>query len=257
MKILRYESDGKTVYGVLEDDGSIRELVGSPFAQFAVGGQVGQLSDVHVLAPVEPRKIICTGLNYQSHILEMGLPTPEFPILFMKPHTTLVHPEDPIVYPRKGQQVEYEAELTAVIGKPAKNVAEADALDYILGYTCANDVSERVIQSAEMKNGLMLIGKSFDTFCPLGPVIATDLDPANLKLSARLNGETRQEINTSDLLFSVARLVSYVSEAIQLLPGDVILTGTPSGVGPMQPGDVVEIEISGIGVLRNPVIREE
>ena len=257
MKILRYESDGKPLYGVLEDDGSIRELVGSPFARFTVGGQVAQLSDVRVLTPVEPGKIICTGLNYRSHIEEMGLPTPEFPMLFMKPHTTLVHPGDPIVYPRKGQQVEYEAELTPVIGRPAKNVAEADALDYVLGYTCANDVSERVIQRAEMKNGSMLIGKSFDTFCPLGPVIATDLDPTNLELSARLNGETKQQINTSDLLFSVARLVSYVSEAIQLLPGDVILTGTPSGVGPMQPRDVIEIEISGIGVLRNPVIREE
>ena len=153
--------------------------------------------------------------------------------------------------------MEYEAELAAVIGKPARHIPEESALEYVLGYTCGNDVSERVVQFAEMKMGALLVGKGFDTFCPLGPVIATGLDPTNRDVMARLNGELRQNGNTSDLLFSVAKLVSYISESMLLLPGDVIMTGTPSGVGPIAPGDVVEIEISGVGVLRNPVVAED
>ena len=256
MKIIRYKSGSGTHYGVLEDDGSILELSGSIFDQFKVGLKVDQLKNVQILAPVDPRKVICTGLNYQSHIREMELATPEFPMLFMKPHTTVTNPEEPIMYPRAGQKVEYEGELTIVIGKPTKQVSEAEALDHVLGYTCANDVSERVFQLREMKNGAMLIGKSFDTFCPLGPVISTGLDPTNLELTTRLNGEIKQHINTSDLLFTASHLISYISEAIHLLPGDVILTGTPSGVAPMKPGDLVEIEISGIGTLRNPVVKD-
>ena len=256
MKIIRYRVDGVTHYGVLEGE-KVRQLAGSPFESFDVGNSVVNVSDVQLLSPVEPSKIIAVGLNYRAHISEMGLPTPPIPMLFMKPLTSLVGPGDPIVYPRKGEQVEYEGELTAVVGKAAKNVSEDDALKYILGYTCANDVSERVIQRAEMKNGAMLIGKAFDTFCPVGPAIATGLDPNNLQLSSRLNGENRQRTNTSDLLFSVAKLVSYISEAMLLLPGDIILTGTPGGVAPMAPGDVVEIEIDGVGVLCNRVIKEE
>ena len=256
MKIIRYRFDGVTRYGVLEGE-KVRQLAGSLFESFDVGNSVANVSDVQLLSPVEPSKIIAVGLNYRAHINEMGLPTPPIPMLFMKPLTSLVGPGDPIVYPRKGEQVEYEGELTAVVGKAAKNVSEDDALKYILGYTCANDVSERVIQRAEMKNGAMLIGKAFDTFCPVGPAIATGLDPNNLQLSSRLNGENRQRTNTSDLLFSVAKLVSYISEAMLLLPGDIILTGTPGGVAPMAPGDVVEIEIDGVGVLRNRVIEEE
>ena len=144
-----------------------------------------------------------------------------------------------------------------VIGRAAKNVPKERALDHVLGYTCGNDVTERAIQRAEMKNGAMLVSKGFDTFCPLGPAIATGLDPTDLDLTTRLNGETKQQTNTSDLLFPVAELVSYISEAILLLPGDVIMTGTPSGIGPMAPGDIAEVEISGIGVLRNPIIGEE
>ena len=257
MRILRYRSNGEASYGILEKDNSIRQLIGSPFDEFDVGPEVAQLGQVQTLAPVEPQKIICVGLNYQAHIQETGLPTPEFPMLFMKPLTAMVGPGEPIVYPRKGREVEYEGELVAVIGRVAKNVPEELALEYVLGYTCGNDVSERAIQRAEMKNGAMLISKGFDTFCPLGPAIATRLDPTNLDLTTRLNGETRQQTNTSDMLFSVAQLVSYISEAILLLPGDVIMTGTPSGIGPMASGDVAEVEISGIGVLRNPVTGEE
>ena len=172
------------------------------------------------------------------------------------PRRLLLDPEEAIVYPKQGQNVHYEGELTVIMGKKARRVSEADALDYVLGYTCGNDVSERVIQANEMANGCMLIGKGFDTFKPIGPYIATGLDSTNLELTTRLNGEVKQHTNTDDLIFSVAQLIAYISEAITLLPGDVIMTGTPSGVGPVQPGDVVEIEISGIGVLRNPVVAE-
>ena len=160
------------------------------------------------------------------------------------------------MYPQHARKWTYEGELAVIIGRRTRRVPEDRALECVLGYTCANDVSERVVQLAEMKMGCLLVGKSFDTFCPLGPVIATGLEPAALDLTTRLNGQVRQRIDTSDLLFSVARLVSYLSQAMTLWPGDVILTGTPSGVGPIQPGDVVEVEISGIGVLRNPVVTE-
>ncbi len=174
----------------------------------------------------------------------------------MKPSGTAIGPGAPIVYPHEGQNVHFEAELAVVIGKTARRVTKADALGYVLGYTCANDVSERVIQKVEMDQGALLVGKGFDSFCPLGPVIATDLDPTNLKIGARVNGQTRQASNTSDLLFGVADLVAYLSSAMTLLPGDIIITGTPSGVGPVVPGDVVDIEIEGVGVLTNPVVAE-
>ena len=256
MKILRYEADGDARYGILEEDDSIRQLVGSPFGDFAAGDEVAQLDQVRVLAPVAPDKVIGVGLNYKDHIEESGKEPPAFPMLFMKPSTAVIGPEEPIVYPPEGERVDYEVELVAVIGREARRVSERGALDYVLGYTCGNDVSARNIQLPEMAMGTLLIGKGFDTFCPLGPVIATGLDPTNIEVMTRLNGEERQRANTSNLLFSVANLVSYISQAITLEPGDVILTGTPEGVGPMQPGDVCEIEIDGVGVLRNSVVGE-
>lgn len=256
MKIVRYEANGTAAYGVLRHDDSIRELIGSPFGEFSVGDEVANLATARVLPPVEPQKIIGVGLNYIKHIQEVGMSKPDFPMLFMKPHTSVIGHRDPIIYPTHGERTEYECELTVVIGRRARRVSEDEALDCVLGYTCGNDVSERTIQFAEMKMGAMLIGKGFDTFCPLGPVIATDLDPSDLRIQTRLNGETRQDDRTSDLLFSVPKLVSYVSEAMTLEPGDCILTGTPSGVGPIKPGDVVEIDIEGVGVLQNPVVAE-
>ena len=175
----------------------------------------------------------------------------------MKPSTAVIGPEDPIVYPRQAQNLQHECELAVVMGQTTpRRVNAAQALDYVLGYTCGNDISERVIQRAEMDMGCLLIGKGFDTFCPLGPYIATGLDPTNLDIFTRVNGVEKQNSNTSDLLFPVARLISYISEALTLLPGDVILTGTPSGVSSVVPGDVIEIEVAGIGVLRNPVVAE-
>ena len=157
----------------------------------------------------------------------------------------------------QGQNIEYEGELVVVIGKETKDVSEADALDHVLGYTCGNDISERVIQRQEMSQGCMLMGKGFDTFKPMGPYIATDLDPTDLELTTRLNGEIRQHTSTSDLIFPVAKLIEYISDAITLLPGDVIYTGTPAGVGPVEPGDSVEVEIGGIGILKNTIVAEE
>jgi 2-keto-4-pentenoate hydratase/2-oxohepta-3-ene-1,7-dioic acid hydratase in catechol pathway len=195
-------------------------------------------------------------MNYIGHIKEAGAPTPELPVLFMMPTTAVIGAGAPIVLPLEAQIVEHECELTIVIGKKGRRIAEADALDHVLGYTCSNDVSERVIQRKETPNGCLLIGKAFDTFCPMGPVIATGIDPGNLTIQTRVNGQIRQDGHTSDLLFSVPFLISYISQAVTLLPGDVILTGTPSGVGPLKPGDRVEITIEGIGTLSNPVVAE-
>ena len=257
MKILRYGADGSTSYGILEEDGAIRQLAGCPFESLDESGETTHLDNVSVLAPISMPRLIGVGLNYLAHAEEGAATPPDQPMLFMLPSTAVLDPEEPIVYPRQGQNVHFEGELSVIIGKKARRVAEADALDYVFGYTCGNDVSERVIQANEMSNGCMLIGKGFDTFKPLGPYIATGLDSTNLELTTRVNGEVKQHTNTDDLIFTVAQLIAYISEAVTLLPGDVIMTGTPSGVGPVQPGDVVEIEISGVGVLRNPVVAEE
>jgi len=256
MRLARYAVGGDIAYGVLEEGGMLRRLARSPFESLATGPISHPIEAVRLLAPGEAPRVIGVGLNYVSHITETKQITPTFPMLFMKHPSAVIGPGEPIVYPKQGQKVDYEGELAVVIGRRTRRVSEDQALECVLGYTCANDVSERVTQLAEMKMGCLLVGKSFDTFCPLGPVIATGLDPTALDLTTRLNGQVRQRINTSDLLFSAAKLVSYLSQAMTLWPGDVILTGTPSGVGPIQPGDVVEVEISGIGVLRNPVVAE-
>ena len=258
MKFIRYKTKtNDTKYGVLEEGNLITEITNTPFESFTNTDITHLIDDVSILSPVTPSKILCVGLNYLSHIKEMGLAIPKSPMLFMKPITTLTDPNTPIIYPKIGQKVEYEAELTVVIGKPTRHVSESDALDYVLGYTCGNDVSERVFQMQEMKSGAMLIGKGFDSFCPLGPVIETTLDPDNVAVKARLNGKEKQNGNTSDLLFSASKLISYISAAMTLMPGDVILTGTPSGVGPIAHGDTVEIEIPEIGILKNNVINEQ
>ncbi len=257
MKIVRYRAGETINFGLMEENGTIRELVDSPYESLNPSGTTSHLDDVQLLAPVEAPRIIGVGLNYAEHAREVGKDLPTEPMLFMKPSTTIIGPDEAIIYPLQGKNVHYEAELAVVIGSAARRVSEANALDHVLGYTCGNDVSERVIQFAEMQTGAMLIGKGFDTFCPLGPCITTDLDPGNLQVQARLNGEVKQNERTSDLIFSVPELISYISAAFTMLPGDVIMTGTPSGVGPFVPGDVVEIEVEGIGTLRNPVVAEE
>ena len=255
MKIVRY-ADGNIRYGVLEADGTILPLRGSPFESLATGGPATHLDKVRLLAPIEARSVIGVGLNYVKHAQETKQPLPTTPMLFMKPLDAVIGSGAPIILPRQGQNTHYEGELAVVIGKPARRVAERDALSYVLGYTCGNDVSERTIQFAEMKQGCLLVGKGFDTFNPLGPCLAVGLDPGDLELETRVNGVVKQKTKTDDLVFSVAKLISYLSEAMTLRPGDVIMTGTPAGVGAMKPGDVIDIEISGIGVLSNPVIAE-
>ncbi len=254
-KIARYETAAGVFHGVVAD-GGYRRLPGGPFGPIEPTDAFDPAETARLLAPVAAPRVFGVGLNYVAHIAESGAATPRRPMLFMKPTSAVIGPEAPVVYPREGANVHYEAELAVVIGRRARRIPAAEALDHVLGYTCANDISERVIQKEEMDQGCLLIGKGFDTFCPLGPVIATGLDPSDLKLEARVNGETRQSASTSDLLFSVADLVAYLSTAITLEPGDVVITGTPSGVGPVRPGDVMEIVCEGVGALRNPVVAE-
>jgi 2-keto-4-pentenoate hydratase/2-oxohepta-3-ene-1,7-dioic acid hydratase in catechol pathway len=258
MKITRFKLGDVVAYGDLRDDGTIERLSGSPFdGEVHLTGTYVSASDVRLLAPVENPRIFGAGFNYVSHIKETGWDTPPLPALFVKPESALAGPNDPIVYPKLGEVIHYEAELVVVIGRTARRVSEADALDYVLGYTCGNDVSDRVIQKEEMRFGCLFAGKAFDTFAPIGPVIRTDLNPGNLEIVGRLNGEVKQRGNTSDLLFSVPKLVAYLSSFMTLVPGDVIMTGTPSGIGPIKPGDVFEVEIEGIGTLSNPVVAEQ
>lgn len=256
MKVARYAVGETTTWGVLDEDGDYTRLEGSPLESVIHSGQRDRAGDVRLLAPLPAPRVFGVGLNYRSHAAEAGQAEPEFPMLFMKPSTTVIGPDEAIVYPPEARNTHFEGELAVVIGRKARRVEHDSALEHVFGYTCANDVSEREIQFAEMATGCLLVGKGFDTFCPLGPLIATGLDPTDLKLETRVNGKLRQSISTSDLLFSVADLVVYLSRSTTLLPGDVISTGTPAGVGPLMPGDVIEIEIEGIGTLRNPVVAE-
>lgn len=201
-------------------------------------------------APVTPTKIVCVGRNYADHAKELGNEAPPEPIIFLKPPSAVLDPEGTIVRPAISQRVDHEAELAIVIGREARHVKASDWRDYVLGFTCANDVTARDIQKKDIQ---FTRGKGFDTFCPLGPCIETELDVSSLRVTARVNGETRQDGSTSQMIFSCAFMIEFISAVMTLLPGDVILTGTPAGVGPLNAGDVVEVEIEGIGVLRNHV----
>lgn len=267
MKIVRFISQDNTEgYGVL-DGGLVRRLEGDIFSEgAAASGAVVEVKKL--LAPIVPTQILCIGLNYRKHAQEAGAAIPERPILFVKGVNTLLHPGDPIELPRhlRSDEVDYEAELAVVIGRAGKNIPKERALDHVLGYTCCNDVSARDHQ-LKLGGGQWCRGKFFDTFAPLGPVLVTPSeipDPNNLAIAARLNGEVVQRSHTSDMIFDVRTLISYLSASTTLIPGTVILTGTPPGVGMarkpqprfLQPGDSVEIEIEGIGCLQNPVQAE-
>jgi 2-keto-4-pentenoate hydratase/2-oxohepta-3-ene-1,7-dioic acid hydratase in catechol pathway len=257
MRFLRYQSPVGPAYAVVDAQGSVRSLEGSPFGEHRLGSNVGALADLHLLPPVEPPTVICVGMNYADHVAESHAKMPEFPLYFLKPRTALVGHRQPIVYPKGSSVVHYEAELTVVIGRRGRYIPESESLDYVLGYTCGNDVSARDWQRKEMAEGFLMHGKGFDTFAPLGPVVDTDIDGSDLAIELRLNGEVKQKSRTSQLIFNVPRLVSDLSQFMTLEPGDVILTGTTSGVGPVKPGDQVEVAIEGIGVLSNPVVGEE
>jgi 2-keto-4-pentenoate hydratase/2-oxohepta-3-ene-1,7-dioic acid hydratase in catechol pathway len=249
MKIVRFSTGKQAYYGLIEGK-CVRQLAGSPFAGVKVTDITHPLGEIRLLAPCLPSKIVAIGINYRSHATEFKHDLPESPLLFLKPSSAVIGPEDCIVYPKLSKQVDYEGELGIVIGRKAHMVSAADAMEHILGYTCFNDVTARDLQK---KDGQWTRAKGFDTFAAIGPWIETELDPSSLKLDTRLNGEVKQRGNTEDLIFPVQQLVSAVSQVMTLLPGDVIASGTPGGVGPMQPGDRVEVEIEGIGTLANPI----
>lgn len=260
MRIVRFTIHNRVKYGAV-DENTIHGLRGSPFTRFkgpssslTLDGSVYRLHEVRLLAPCSPSKVVCLGLNYHSHAEETKLPTPSMPLIFLKPPTAVIGPDDKIILPRDSKRVDYEGELGVVIGKKAKDVPEEKAKEHILGYTCFNDVSERF---AQREDGQWTRAKGYDTFAPIGPWVETDVDPDDLKLETYLNGELRQSARTSDLIFGVSKLVNFVSQVMTLLPGDVIATGTPSGIGPMNAGDIVEVRIEKIGTLRNLVVKQK
>lgn len=254
MRLVRFRRGKEIRYGVLEGD-AIRALARPPFEGFIASGEVIPLDQVVLLAPCAPSKIVALGLNYRDHAHEFGSPLPDEPLLFLKPGTAVIGPDADIVYPKMSRRVDYEAELAVVMGRTAHGVRPEAAWDYILGYTAFNDVTARDLQK---KDGQFTRAKGFDTFAPLGPWIETEIpNPDNLTVEAYLNGQRRQHSNTGNMVFGVAALVSFISRVMTLLPGDVIATGTPSGIGPMRPGDIVEIRLEGIGTLRNRVVAEE
>ena len=251
MKIARFSTGGDPRFGIVDDD-EIVVLRGDPmFSGFDTTEERIPLADVKLLAPVIPRsKVVAVGRNYREHAAELGNEAPAEPLLFLKPNTSVVGPGDTIVRPRQSSRVDFEGELAIVIGSIAKNVPEADAASVVFGYTVANDVTARDLQE---KDGQWARAKGFDTFCPLGPVIETEFEVASQAIETRVNGEVRQSGRLDEMVHSVASVIAYASAVFTLLPGDVILTGTPAGVGPIVAGDTVEVTVEGIGTLSNPV----
>jgi len=230
---------------------TVAEIDGHPFGQIRFTGQRWAVADVRLLSPILPSKVVCVGRNYAEHAAEHGAEVPTEPLLFLKPSTSVIGPRDVVRLPPQSKRVEHEAELAVVIGAPgARRVDRATATKAIFGYSCANDVTARDLQGSD---GQWTRAKGFDSFCPLGPWIVTDVDPADLEVRCEVNDEVRQLGRTKDMVFDPATLVSYVSHVMTLLPGDVVLTGTPAGVSPIVEGDVVTVRIEGIGALANPV----
>lgn len=251
MKIARYQYNNQTSLGSIEGD-QIRPITGGLFGEHQIGREAVALSDVRLLAPLRPPKIVAVGLNYRSHLGDR--PGAAEPGMFLKPPTSVIGPDDQIVVPQSASPVHYEGELVLVIGKRAKHISREDAMSCIFGYTCGNDVSERQWQRSDLQ---WFRAKGSDTFSPLGPWIVTDIkDPAKLELTTRLNGEVRQHTTIEMMIHDIPRIISYASEFMTLEPGDLIYTGTPGQTQPMQPGDTVEVEISEIGILRNSVVAE-
>ncbi|HUO46454.1 MAG TPA: fumarylacetoacetate hydrolase family protein [Acidimicrobiia bacterium] len=252
MKIVRFRTGDDIAYGLAEASG-VTVYRGSPFVAWEATETMVPWGAVQLLSPVIPSKVVAVGRNYVEHADEVGAEVPEEPIIFLKPATSVIGPDAQVVYPRDSNNVQHEAELAAVVGRVARNVPAEDASQYIFGYTAANDVTARDLQR---KDGQWTRGKGFDTFCPLGPVIETELDPLErLAVICRVNGEVRQAGFTSDMVFGVAELFEFITRVMTLLPGDVILTGTPSGISSVEPGDLMEVEIDGIGTLANTVVR--
>src|SRR4026209_1916109 len=251
MRLVRFRHGDRIATGALEPGADeVRVLRGTFFEDPLPTGETVALGDVSLLAPVLPSNLVCVGKNYAAHAAEFGMQVPEEPLLFLKPSTAVIGPGDPIGLLPISDRVDFEGELAVVIGRLARGVRTEDVFKYILGYTCANDVTLRDLQKTEDQ---WARAKGFDGSAPIGPWIETDLDPNDAIVRTRLNGEIRQQESTSEMVFGVATLIEYVTEFITLLPGDVLLTGTPEGVAPLASGDVVEVESEGVGVVRNEV----
>jgi 2-keto-4-pentenoate hydratase/2-oxohepta-3-ene-1,7-dioic acid hydratase in catechol pathway len=250
MKLVRFLAGGRVACGVINGE-AVAEVDGDFSAPIKTLKTSHALSAIALLPPCAPSKVVAVGLNYRDHAEELGFEIPEEPILFLKPASSVIGPRDAIRYPETTSRVDYEAELGVVIKDRVRHVGPREAGDHILGYTCVNDVTARDLQK---KDGQWTRAKSFDTFCPVGPWIETDLDPGDLLVEAYLNGERKQSSRTSKFIFSVPYLVSFISKIMTLHPGDLIITGTPSGIGPMKPGDEIEVRIQGIGSLKNRVV---
>ncbi|MFZ6029136.1 MAG: fumarylacetoacetate hydrolase family protein [Chloroflexota bacterium] len=250
MRFIRYQTKNQPArFGWILDD-RVGPVEGTPFGEFRRLETDLPLQAVTLLAPVVPSKIVCVGKNYLAHAQEMDSKVPEVPLLFLKPPTALIGPGGTITLPPQSQQVEHEGELVIVIGKRGRWIAAEDAFGYVLGYTIGNDVTARDLQR---RDGQWTRAKSFDTFCPLGPWIETAFDPTDVILTTHVNGEMRQMASTRDMIFGLPQLIAFISSVMTLEPGDVIMTGTPAGVGPLVPGDSVEVAIEGLGKLQNPV----
>jgi 2-keto-4-pentenoate hydratase/2-oxohepta-3-ene-1,7-dioic acid hydratase in catechol pathway len=250
MKLIRFQIEHRTPrFGWVHED-EVGVIEGNPFADFRRREADIQLRDIRLLPPVIPGKIICIGRNYTPHASEQGVDVPDMPLLFLKPPSSVIGSDAPIVIPPQSSQVEHEAELAVVISKTGRWIDLTDTLDYVMGYTIANDVTARDLQR---RDGQWTRGKGFDTFCPLGPWIETEFDPADRLIQCHVNGELRQMASTGDMIFPIRQLIAFTSSVMTIEPGDILLTGTPSGVGLLAPGDVVEVTIDGLGKLRNPV----
>ncbi|MBI4744176.1 MAG: fumarylacetoacetate hydrolase family protein [Actinobacteria bacterium] len=250
MKFLKFRYENKINFGILEENGVVKKINGNPFYGYSVTNIVFLPNEIELLPPCSPSKIIAIGLNYIDHAKELKMSIPDEPIIFLKPPSSLLGPEGQIIYPEMSNQVDYETELAIVMKDEVKNISEEESLNCILGFTCANDVTARDLQK---KDGQWTRAKSFDTFSPIGPYIVTDINPDNLKIELFLNGEIKQSSSTSNMIFNVRRLIGFISNIMTLYPEDIIMTGTPPGVGPVKKGDTVEVKIEGIGSLRNYV----
>ena len=254
MKYLRFFHNGNIGYGLLEKDNIIREVVGDIFNHHKITEKEYSLSEITFLPPSMPTKIIAVGLNYFDHANEFQMKIPDEPLIFMKPPSTIIAHNDNIIYPKMSKQLDYEAELAVIIKNRIKNIEPKDVFKNILGYTCFNDITARDLQKKDVQ---WTRAKSFDTFAPFGPFISTELNPNNLKIKLYKNSQLMQNSSTSNMIFKVDKIVSFISKIMTLFPGDIIATGTPSGVGQLEAGDMVEVEIEGIGILKNTVFLEK
>src|SRR5712691_11744748 len=256
MKICRYEvrdasSLAQSRYGLIEGE-SVIEISGPTWGQWSRGSRSSRLAEVRLLAPVEPSKIVCIGRNYAAHAAELGNEVPKEPLMFLKPPSSIIGPEEAIVLPKYSLRVEHEGELALVVGRRCSQLRDTDdSLSFVIGYTCLNDVTARDLQKSDVQ---FARAKGFDTFCAVGPHIETDLDPSNVLVETYVNGTRRQSGATSLMIFTPAFLIRWISRMMTLMPGDIIATGTPAGVGPLVAGDTVEVSVAGVGVLRNPVL---